>query len=81
MFFADKYEVTPGICHNSNGEYGSVFVSHSTPTLQECKKMCDSTPGCTAVSYHEAYSNCHGTSKKEYTTRTDSDWKCYYKPG
>ena len=79
--FTDKYKETKGMCRNQNGDAGDIFISRTTPTLQECKKMCDNKSGCTAVSYHEVHSNCHGTSMKATTNKLDSDWMCYYKPG
>ena len=81
MDFADKYVETKGMCRNENGDSGDIFINRTTPTLKECKKMCDNKTGCTAVSYQEAHSNCHGTSMKATTNRLDSDWMCYYKPG
>ena len=78
-FNAASYEETQGGCRNRENQHNDIFTVE-VESLDECKRKCDTTPGCGAVSYKMGSPKCYGTSMKAYNGRS-SPYNCYSKRG
>ena len=77
VFGKSKYAVVPGACRTHKGKsQGSFYLPDSS--LEQCKKKCDDTSSCGAVSYKAKWKACYGVSDMARTT-SERHWACYAK--
>ena len=59
-----------------NNDFDDFGVGGKGLTVSQCKKKCDDTPGCGAVSWNNG--DCFMSSSMT-TTIEEADWICYAK--
>ena len=74
-----KYVVVPGVCRTHKGRTLSRYSFYlPDSSLEQCKKKCDDTSSCGAVSYKAKWKACYGVSDMARTT-SERHWACYAK--